>query len=124
MEEVRGDKARLVKDYDQAEPTQIPLWEAGWIAAQPIQQRGEINGARLADCGEATTECAQCGTRRQRVKPSEEPSDTQTTAARAPRRTPSQRIHAADPRWIGKPLKVVSALNLDVSATLRGTRDW
>jgi hypothetical protein len=75
MEEVRGNKSRLVKDHDQAEPTQIPLWEAVWVAAQPIQQRGEINGARLTDCWEATTECPQCGTRRQRVKTSEEPSD-------------------------------------------------
>jgi hypothetical protein len=75
MEEVRGDKSRLVKDHDQAEPTQISLWEAVWIAAQPIQQRGEINRARLTDRREATTECPQCGTRRQRVKASEEPSD-------------------------------------------------
>jgi hypothetical protein len=75
MEEVRSDKSRLIKDYDQAESTQIPLWEAVWIAAQPIQQRGEINGARLTDCWEATTERAQCGTRRQRVKAREEPSD-------------------------------------------------
>ncbi len=75
MEEVRGDKSRRVKDHDQAEPTQIPLWEAVWIAAQPIQQRGEINRARLTDCGEATTECAQRSTRCQRVKASEEPSD-------------------------------------------------
>jgi uncharacterized protein (DUF2235 family) len=124
MEEVRGNKSRLVKDYDQAEPTQIPLWEAVWIAAQPIQQRGEINRARLTDRWEATTECPQRSTRRQRVKASEEPSDAQATAARAPRCTPSQRIHAADPRWIGKPLKVVSALNLYIESTLRGTRDW
>ena len=123
MEEVRGNKPRHVKDHDQAEPTQVPLWEAVWIAAQPIQQRGEINGARLTDCWEPTTECAQCGACRQRVKTSEESSDAQTTAARAPRRTPSKRIHAADPRWIGKPLKVVSALDLNVASTLRGTRD-
>jgi len=37
MEEVRGDKSRRVKDHDQAEPAQVPLWEAMWIAAQPIQ---------------------------------------------------------------------------------------
>jgi hypothetical protein len=124
MEEVRSDKSRLIKDYDQAESTQIPLWEAVWIAAQPIHQRSEINGARLTDCWEATTECAQCGTRRQRVKSSEEPPDAQTTAARATRSTSSQRIHAADPRWIGEPLKVVSTLDLNVASTLRCTRDW
>ena len=124
VEQVRGDKSRLVKDHDQAEPPQIPFWKAVWIAAQSIQQRGEINGARLTDCGEATSECPQRRTRRQRVKASEEPSNAQTTAARAPRRTPSQRIHAADPGWIGKPLKVVSALNQNVASTLRGTRDW
>ena len=123
MKQVRRDKSGLVKDHDQAEPTKVPLWEAVWIAAQPIQQRGEINGARLTDCREATTECAQCGACRQRVKTSEESSDAQTTAARAPRRTPSQRIHTTDPRWIGKPLKVVSALDLNVASTLRGTRD-
>jgi hypothetical protein len=75
MEEVRSNKSRLIKDYDQAESTQIPLWESVWIAAQSIQQRGEIYGARLTDRWEATTECPQCGTRRQRVKASEEPSD-------------------------------------------------
>ena len=94
------------------------------IAAQPIQQRDQIYGARLTDRREATTECAQRSTRRLVVKIREEPSDSQSTVARAPRRTPSQRIHAADPRWIGKPLKVVSALNLNVASTLRGTRDW
>jgi hypothetical protein len=124
MEQVRGDKSRHVKDHDQAEPTQITLWETVWIAAEPIQQRGEINGARLTDCWEATTKRAQRSPRRLRVKVSEEPSNAQATAARAPRRTPSQRIHAADPRWIGKPLKVVSALDLNVASTLRGTRDW
>jgi hypothetical protein len=67
MEEVRSDKSRLIKDYDQAESTQIPLWESVWIAAQSIQQRGESYGARLTDCWEATTECAQRSTRRERV---------------------------------------------------------
>jgi hypothetical protein len=94
-----------------------------WIAAHLIQQRGQIDGVRLTDCWEATTECAQRSTRRLRVKTSEEPSDAQTTAARAPRRTSGQRIHASDPRWVGKPLKVVSALDFNFASTLLGTRD-
>ena len=94
-----------------------------WICAQRVEKLCEPRPTRLNECGEATAQRAKCCTRRHGVKVAQETGDAEAAAARTARCTPSQRIHATDPRWIGEPLKVVSALNLNLTTTLRSSRD-
>jgi hypothetical protein len=95
-----------------------------WICAQRVEKLCESRPTRLNECGEATAQRTKSCTRRHGIKAAQKTSDTEAAAARTARRTASQRIHAADPRWIGEPLKVVSALDLNLATTLRSSRDW
>jgi hypothetical protein len=112
-----------VQAENEAESAQIIFGDAVRICAQRVEKLCKARRTRLNQCGEATAQRTKSCTRRHRIKAAQETGDAEAAAARTARRTPSQRIHAADPRWIGEPFKVVATLNFNLTTTLRSSRD-
>jgi len=120
---VRRSEVRCLKAEDEAEAAQIIFRNAVGICAQRVEQVCKAYRTRLNQRWKATAQRAQPSARRNGIEVAQETSDTEAGTARTTRRTPGEWIHAANPRRIGEPLKVVPTPNLNLTATLRSTRD-
>lgn len=94
-----------------------------WICAQLVKQLCEPYRTRLYQRGEATAQRPKSCARRHGIKAVQETGDAEAAAARTARRTASQRIHTADPCWIGEPLKVMPVPDLNLATSLHDARN-